>query len=569
MAEEYYDLVISGIKDSEAFEAVLHRLNRVCKKVDSLSEASICEAFFLNRPVRIQYQLSHAELVQKQRSLEQYGLLCDIELALSPTPKKIETPKCTCQACGHVQEQSADDSNFGTQYGVDGTTSGTQDHCTKLVAVDTARRAAPQKCREEEPKKAQEMWPRERERKSIRQPLGVRRKAPLSRVLISASIVSSLFAAMAFAYMNQGGEYPQQALAQGTELRPLSQAVLALREFKAGGMTNGLSAESPLGLSEQKLTPPPVALDTTRGASVLERVVGAADAIQDVEMRVKTLSLFASKHAKNRDHGVAELAFARALESLPLAKDQQQRQAILEIISGARIDAGQYYEALAIARMIADPYRRDKLLLNVVQAQFRAQNWDTGERILGEISRDIPQLGPLDAKAEILSSVAKFHAIAGHIADASDHFNLALANTEKIEDPSRRVEIWCVLVKDQLETGDRERSRQVLERAEKIATRLGHDQKRQSAAFYSIALTRGSMGDFHHAKLSSEAINDAYTRAQALKEVADLELSAGDADSAQRTLKRALEASRNINDATKRMDVLTEISAVQLRAAKG
>ncbi len=568
MAEEYYDLVISGIKDGEAFEAVLHRLNRLCKRVDSLSGASIREALFLNRPVRIQYQLSHAELVQKQWSLEQYGLLCDIELALSPTPKKIETPKCTCQACGHVQEQSADDSNFGSQYGVDGTTSGTQDHCTKLVAVDASHRARLQRC-QEEPKKAQEMWSRERERKSIRQPLGVRRKARLSRVLISASIVSSLFAAMAFTYMNQGGEYPQQALAQGTEFLSSLQPDFATQEIKGGGGPNGLSAVSPLGLSEQKLTPPPMALDTTREASVLERVVGAADAIQDVEMRVKTLSLFASKHANNGDNEVAELAFARALESLPLAKDQQQRQLILEFISGARIDAGQYNEALAIARMLADPYRRDKLLLDVVQAQFGAQNWDTGERILGEISRDIPQIGSLDGKAEILSSVAKFHAIAGHIADASDHFNLASANTEKLEDPLRQVEVWCVLAKDQLEIGDRERSRQVLERAEKIATRLGHDQKRQSAAFYSIALTRGSMGDFHHAKLSSEAINDAYTRAQALKEVADLELSAGDADSAQRTLKRALEASRNINDATKRMDVLTEISAVQLRAAKG
>ena len=76
MAEQCYDLMITGIRDNEVPEAVIKRLSSLCEKDDRLSELAIREAIFLNKKMRFFYNFSYTLDSAKFYPLRDYAANC-------------------------------------------------------------------------------------------------------------------------------------------------------------------------------------------------------------------------------------------------------------------------------------------------------------------------------------------------------------------------------------------------------------------------------------------------------------------------------------------------------------
>ena len=566
MAEQCYDLMITGIKEDESSEAVIKRLSSLCEKDDRLSELAIREAIFLNKKVRIFYNFSYTDAMQKKAILEQCGLVCILEPVLSLVEKVVETPKYTCPACGHIQEKSENDSDICDQCGVVGAKYDTKRDRDNLVELEKAHINTVQEYREEDARKEEERKFREQERKKIRKQLGAHSAISLKQLLIGASLTLSALAATALAYFIYDNEHSEREVVENEHI-PLAQSASKMNGSRNNEPVNRLSVEQmTAGYSDKMVAQTPINSKAIEDEQTLEQAIKAADGIKDATTRAETLSTLASKQAKSGDSKSSEQVFARALETLQTAKNDTQRHAILEAIAKARIDTGNIDKALQIALKIDKPYQRSKLLIDIAQAQFAAQNWKAAEQTLARITRDSMELNDPGEKAQILSSIAKLYAITGNQIVVNDNFSLALENANQIEDPSMRVSVLCTIAKDQVEADKREASGQTIANAERIAALLGQDDNLHADALHTIALTRASIGDFHQATEVSDSIKDAYMRAKTLKEIAELEILIGKPDSAKQTLMHALEATRNITDVEQRMDVLNSITNAQIKA---
>lgn len=569
MAGECYDLVITGIRDSDAPDLVVKRLSSLCQTDNRLPEHEIREALFLNKKARIQYNFAYKEATQKKAMLEQCGLLCSLEPVLTLVAMETETPKYTCQACGHVQEKSGNDTDICDQCGVVGSKYHVKESRDKLVELEKSHINTLQKYREEGLTKEEERKFREQEREKIRRQLGVHSTTPAKRIVIGASITLSTVAALALTYFITPNEKSGQEQAQMDQMQR-APSVSMMAGSLPDEPVNGLQIDQvPSGYADTVVAKAPIGAETVAGQPSVEQAIEAADGIEDAATRAEMLSTIASGQAKTGNSNSSEEAFAYALETLKAAKDDAQRHAILETIARARVDAGNFDKALDLALKIDNPYQRSKVLIDIAQAQFAAQDWKAAEQTLARITQDSVAITNSGEKAQILSAVAKLHAMVGNKTAVNDNFSLALQHATRIEDHSLRVSVFCTIAKDQLESGDREASRQTIAGAEKVAAGLAQDVKSHTEALHAIAVTRASLGDFHHAKVTSERIKDAYMRAQTLKEVAEHEVVTGSADDAKRTLMRAIEATRNIPDVEQRMDALNAITAVQFKAAEG
>ena len=252
--------------------------------------------------------------------------------------------------------------------------------------------------------------------------------------------------------------------------------------------------------------------------------LATARAIADNSWRSKAMSLIATAQAAAGDAAGAEATLSVALElALETAADDRSR--ITFPVAEARAAIGDVDGAIALARSMPEPERRNSTLIGIAEAEIEAGNPATARALLAALVEDVEARAGDEAGDGTLSS--------------------AVYKLVQADDPVRALQAARAI------SADAERFELVVFAAGALA-RAG---KPASAAEALSGLPE-----------AAAAIADAGARADALTALAGAEIEAKDTGAAARTLRAAMAAASAIADDEERRWDLIDIAELYARA---
>ena len=252
--------------------------------------------------------------------------------------------------------------------------------------------------------------------------------------------------------------------------------------------------------------------------------LATARAIADNFWRSKAMSLIATAQAAAGDAAGAEATLSVALElALETAADDRSR--ITFPVAEARAAIGDVDGAIALARSMPEPERRNSTLIGIAEAEIEAGNPATARALLAALVEDVEARAGDEAGDGTLSS--------------------AVYKLVQADDPVRALQAARAI------SADAERFELVVFAAGALA-RAG---KPASAAEALSGLPE-----------AAAAIADAGARADALTALAGAEIEAKDTGAAARTLRAAMAAASAIADDEERRWDLIDIAELYARA---
>ena len=316
-------------------------------------------------------------------------------------------------------------------------------------------------------------------------------------------------------------------------------AYLLLREADAA-VTRALAAHPEAGnLSELKAHPAAQLQDgpiATAARQVVSRCEGhpprdclfaeaeriVAQIVRKSEFassRALPLSNIAAERAK-----VGQLAEATRLWTEAERFAAQHESAIyraseLQVIAGARADAGQFAEAERIAARIKEPSYRASAFCDIAGAQAKAENMAEATRLWAEVEQSLAQIESASSEASALVYFVGSLAKAGQLAEAED-----------------------------------------------IVTRIT-DSRYRAPALADIAGARTKAGQFAEAERIAKRISRASYRALALSDIAGAQARAGNMAEATRLWEEAEQTTAEINRSEAWASALSHMA--RTRAAAG
>lgn len=582
MAEAYYDLLITGIKDGENIEVIKERLASLYKTTANKFEF-LAEISCLKKGIPIQKQLTHAKAESNKTALERCGLICSVE----PSWQLVEIEKIyTCPACGYTQKLTSDESDICDQCGVIGkkyaeTLKRKQELELEKRRYEVIKNNAEKVAREEKGRKLIE-----EEKKKIRRLFDWKEKSPAKLAFISSLLGLPIIGTIILAYTLWGSntEESSSLITQTEPVPSVTEGMMQTASFSDKPTVHDANALKELARQEEKASTLSVAQqasnspdEPTSAASEDPAQIGnfenfsqsleTAKGITDIKIRAETLSAIAADRAKAGDQKALKQTLSEIVETLKYAKDEAEKNSILQHSVEYYINNGNFDLALQFTTRINDPFLRVTSLNKIAQAHMWAENKIAAQQVLAQGVDLAKKINDPGDRAVALSSIAGLYAALGDKKAVQKMFALALDSAQHIIDPAAQATAMSTVAKEQAAAGYKEAAKQTFVQTLKVA--IMEDGKTRADTLTKIAEDQASVNNFDEALETAGKIENAYLRAAILKDIGKMQVKAGQPVAANQTFVRALETSKYIDNLDERSKILHEVNNAQINAAKG
>ena len=322
--------------------------------------------------------------------------------------------------------------------------------------------------------------------------------------------------------------------------------------------------------------------DARWAALTMARVMGIVRQIEELDDRAEALAAIAEAQAKSGDNKGAASTVEQALAVAARIEDQDDRDGALDDVVSAQAETGDIQGALSTAQRINDGQYRAWALRGIARAQAETGDFRGALAAAARIEVE-------DDRASALANIARVQAKAGDTKGAARTIEQALAVAARIEDESVKWALWTI-APVQAKAGDFQgafataqrikdeeiRARALADIAEAqaeagelrdaltTAQRIAGEELRVSA-LTGIAEAQAESGDAEGAARTIEQASAAATRIEdesvkwALSRIARAQAAMGD-------FQEALTTARRIADEMLRANALTNIAKVQIKA---
>ncbi len=579
MAEAYYDLLITGIKDGENIEVIKERLANLYKttanKFDFLREIS-----FLKKGATVQKQLTYANAEKNKTVLERNGLICSIE----PSWQLVEIEKTyTCPACGHMQKVTDDESDICDRCGVIGKKYAGTLKIRQEIELEKRKHEVIKNNAEKAVKEEKERKLIEEEKKKIRRLFDWQVKSPARFAFLSSLLGLPIIGAIILVYTpwDNGTEESSSPL---TQTEPVSSVPGSQEIAQTQAISADKLAVQDAPADQQTSQQASIALAVTQQADSPDKPTGAvsenpiqigsfpqsletAKDIADTKIRVETLSAIAAERAKAGDQKGLKQALSEITETLNHAKDETERNSILQHSVEYYINNGNFDLALQFTSRINEPSLQVASLNKIAQAHIWAENRIAAQQALAQGADIAKKIDDPGDQAVALSSIAGLYATLGDKGVVQKMFTLALKSAQRTMDPATQATVLSTVAKEQVAAGYKKAAKQTLVQALKAA--IMENSKTRADTLIKIAEDQASVKNFDAALETAGRIENAYLRATTLKDIGKMQVKSGQPFAANQTFVRALETSKYIDNIDERSRILYEVNNAQIDAAKG
>ena len=282
-----------------------------------------------------------------------------------------------------------------------------------------------------------------------------------------------------------------------------------------------------------------------RGSSELslEQKIAKAQKAKEPDVRAKKLIQIAEDRFRARDLRGAESTMTLALRACGAVEDQADRAEVFAKLAEAQVELGTsdgrraVESALEAVRRIEDPATKSRLLAKVGRTRGLVGDVDGAARTLSEAAGEARQLEDLAVKTLVLGRVATGYQKIGRQTEADRVIEEALGSASSIEDHQKRCEAITLLAADQHATEEAE-----------------------------TALT-----SFNLAVEAAEKIENPYSHAYALTDVAEALAKAGHYDKTKELLNKAERIAEGISMTDEKERVtkrIKEVAGLKRKLAK-
>lgn len=615
MTEQYYDVIVTGMRSSVDLSNVKQQLATVfkteAKKFDFLHDMHI-----LNRDVTFRKQLSHSAAEKLKWILEQNGLKCELQPSWQLVEIEKEIEMYTCPACGHEQEKARDDSDVCAQCGVIAAKYAKTLERNQLIASEKRQYEIRQKLQAQLEKEAAERTAQQEELRKIRKRFGWENSSRRKALTMSSLVGISLVATGILAYALQDGKSDERALEMASveqitasavgDFPPVSEPVATTfsgvipQAIEAPGSTSDdiVAAERAAQLDQlaqdqaaqgnhsaaqetfqTALKATADIEDSTHRENALSDIsqhqaqsgdmsgaLQTADQIKDLRARGQTLSAIATDRSRAADKEGSEKAFERLIETSNHINDDEslERAHMLEFIADYALQSNDIYQALEVSAEIDEPFRRAEMLTKIAEKQLQFEDVVGAQETITAIEDVLDGLQNEEERAAVLSSIGGLFATVGDEERSKQAFSRAIESADLIQSRSKRAMVMSAIAKDHYIAGHRNLARQIFARATTLAGTIIVDTDSRDETLRTITRDQANIFEFAGAVKTAAQTESSYARAIALKDIAQAQMRAGDRVSAKANFSQALNASREIDDIERRSKVLTEITDAQM-----
>ncbi|MFZ0254906.1 MAG: hypothetical protein WAN46_04505, partial [Gammaproteobacteria bacterium] len=603
MTEQYYDVIVTGMRSSVDLSNVKQQLATVfkteAKKFDFLHDMHI-----LNRDVTFRKQLSHSAAEKLKWILEQNGLKCELQPSWQLVEIEKEIEMYTCPACGHEQEKARDDSDVCAQCGVIAAKYAKTLERNQLIASEKRQYEIRQKLQAQLEKEAAERTAQQEELRKIRKRFGWENSSRRKALTMSSLVGISLVATGILAYALQDGKSDERALEMASveqitasavgDFPPVSEPVATTfsgvipQAIETPGSTSDdiVAAERAAQLDQlaqdqaaqgnhtaaqetfqTALKATADIEDSTHRENALSDIsqhqaqsgdmsgaLQTADQIKDLRARGQTLSAIATDRSRAADKEGSEKAFERLIETSNHINGETanningdepfDRAHMLQFICDYALQSNDIYQALEVSAEIDEPFRRAEMLTKIAEKQLQLEDVVGAQETITAIEDVLDGLQNEEERAVVLSSIGGLFATVGDEERSKQAFSRAIESADLIQSRSKRATVMSAIAKDHYIAGHRNLARQIFARATTLAGTIKVDTDSRDEALRSITRDQASIFEFAGAVKTAAQTESSYARAIALKDIAQAQMRAGDRVSAKANFSQALNASR-------------------------
>ncbi len=238
--------------------------------------------------------------------------------------------------------------------------------------------------------------------------------------------------------------------------------------------------------------------------------------------------------------------------------EQSQRTTLLARFAGLQTKVGRCKQAIQTALGLRDPYFATRCLVKVALYQAEHGHLSEAKQTFQLAIREALQHEDPQQRSITIAGVAHSQAEVGLFEEA-----LQTLNQTNLSSSRRGIYLASVAIRLS-EQGLRSQAHQLLAQAVEIS-RTCSDTYRDSALSY-IAEVQAQLGWLTDAIETVSFIEDPYSRAKTLAQIAELQHKAGQQELAQQTFAEAIRVAHQITDAKKFSDTLIRIASFQAQA---
>ena len=294
-----------------------------------------------------------------------------------------------------------------------------------------------------------------------------------------------------------------------------------------------------------------------------EKVLEAVETIDNARHKTAALGDIALAQIEAGDVGEAEDTLAQAIESAQ-AVDAEELDRFRPFpppgLVRAYIEMEAFDKAKATVFLLGGP-DKDRALAFISEAQAEAGAF-----------QDAKETAAAAENAAVHATVYKTIAAAQAEADDLEAAQAALEEAEEaiadIEAPQSRATSYRELAKIRAETDGLEEAQALLRKAQKAAANMEHARHRWGH-YEDIAVAHAEMGAFEDARETAADINDPTRKTQVLLEIGQVKLTAEEAEELEATLIQAPKAVEHIGaPASDKARFYRNIAALQSKAGR-
>ena len=296
--------------------------------------------------------------------------------------------------------------------------------------------------------------------------------------------------------------------------------------------------------------------------------IETSNLIGDTTKRIWSLCAVAVAQAKVERDISARASFARAHDAAKTISDIEELDRSLRHISKAQTEAGELVDAIDTARLINGSENLAATLRIISEAHAETGKFTTALEIAA-------QIGEANERAECLMTIASAQAKAGDVVRAQETFataiDVALQLNKSTKKSYRRrgpVEILLAIAVSQSEAGTVEAAHETFDIIIELAQQISAKNE-QVRCLSEIVEAQTTSGDLIGAIKTAWLIGEAESRSRAFKYIATTQLWNGNLLGIQEAFNAAVESAKQIKDAEKRTQELSEIAVEQAKARIG
>jgi hypothetical protein len=292
-----------------------------------------------------------------------------------------------------------------------------------------------------------------------------------------------------------------------------------------------------------------------------------AGVIQDTYFRTSTLFHIGRLQAKAGD-------FSGALQTVQMMQTPDDKNSLRSTIAQAQADGGKTADALQTTESIEEPLAKGSALLDIANAQVKRRNVAGAKQTLALALKAAPLVADVSNRASLRNQIADLQVTTGDIAGAKQTLVYALSDVHLLSnsEPKVTAEVMAAIALVQVKAGDIASAQDSLRLALPEADRIQDENDKyhtkiaishqQVDAVKVLVKTR----DIVAAELIAEMIPQPDDRCGAEAEIAEFKKKAGDEAGGEAILTAARRDAMQTGDINARNQAMENIANAQIAA---